>query len=86
VKPLPNLSDESAMLLRGRLSTLGKERSETMIALRDAYTHLDGAAWAEVDARAQSVRSHVERLIKLAALWLETVADTNEASMKRDQE
>jgi hypothetical protein len=85
MKPLPDLTDEAAMLLRGRRSALAAARSEAMIELRDAYTSLDGSAWADVAARAQSVRSHVERLLELAALWFETTAEADEAAMRREQ-
>lgn len=85
MKPLPDLTDEAAMLLRGRLSTLGKERSETMIALRDAYTLLDGCGWAEVASRTQVVRVHADRLLELAALWFKTTVEADEAAMKIDQ-
>lgn len=85
MKPLPDLTDEAAMLLRGRLSTLGKERSETMIALRDAYTALDGCAWADVAARAQSLRVQGERMLELAVMWALTTAEADEAAMRREQ-
>ena len=85
MKPLPDLTDEAAMLLRGRLSTLGKARSETMIALRDAYTALDGCGWAEVASRTLVVRMHADRLLELAWLWFKTTVKVDEASMTNDQ-
>tara|TARA_R110000868_G_scaffold325531_2_gene586332 strand:+ start:1390 stop:1650 length:261 start_codon:yes stop_codon:yes gene_type:complete len=85
MKPLPDLTDEAAMLLRGRLSTLGKERSDTMIALRDAYTALDGCAWDDVVVKSRAVMSLSERMSVIALMWKKTTTEADEAAMRREQ-
>lgn len=69
MKPLPDLTDEAAMLLRGRRSALAAARSDAMIELRDAYTSLDGCEWSDATARLARVKAAVTRLDTVLILW-----------------
>lgn len=69
MKPLPDLSDEAAMLLRGKRSALAAARSNAMIELRDAYTALDGADWPDMRPRLETIRSIAEQLLTISLLW-----------------
>jgi hypothetical protein len=71
VVKLPDLTDEAAMLLRGRRSAIRSMREECMIALRDAYTHLQTMDYEELSAGADAVVAAAERLKTVAALWEE---------------
>lgn len=85
MKPIPRLDDEPAMLLRGRLSALGKARAEHMKALRDAYTALDGCMWESMEDRLKPIHSLVEGLASIALLWEETTTAADE-KMLQEQE
>ena len=85
MKPLPRLDDEPAMLLRGRLSALGKARAEHMKALRDAYTALDGCMWESIQERAKTVITITSGLEAIALLWCETTSAADQ-KMLQDQE
>jgi hypothetical protein len=69
VKPLPDLDDTPAMLLRGKRSALAASRNDAEIELRDAYTHLNGADWSEYRARLLKVKECVQRLDTVITLW-----------------
>ena len=69
MKPLPDLTDEAAMLLRGRRSALAAARSEAMIELRDAYTSLDGCEWSDATTRLARVKAAVTRVDTVLILW-----------------
>jgi hypothetical protein len=69
MKPLPDLDDTDAMLLRGKRSALASARNEADIALRDAYTVLQGADWPEVQRRAAEVSSLAMRIQTIASIW-----------------
>jgi len=69
MKPLPNLNDEEAMLLRGRRSALASARNEAAEALRDACTLIQGADFDEVGKLAAEVMEIAERLRVIATKW-----------------
>lgn len=71
MKPLPNISDEAAMLERGKRSALAQARKEATEGLRDAYTAMQGAEWAELHIHADVIGKYAERLKTLAAMWQE---------------
>ena len=80
MKPLPDINDEAAMLLRGRRSALAAARSESVIALRDAYTALDGCNWDELAARINAMRSVLDRLALVSVTWGTVNGATEEGS------
>ena len=67
MKPLPNISDEAAMIERGRRSALAQARKEATESLRDAYNLLQSAEWDVLDAHADAIGQHAQRLKTLAA-------------------
>ena len=67
--PLPNLNDDTAMLLRGRRSALASARNEAAEALRDACTLIQGADFDEVGKLAAEVMEIAERLRVIATKW-----------------
>jgi hypothetical protein len=69
MKPLPNLDDQAAMLLRGKRSALAAARNEATIELRDAYTLMESCEWSELGARLDRLRAAVERLDTVTILW-----------------
>ena len=69
MKPLPDLTDEPAMLLRGRRSAVGTARNETLQELRDACTYCQSADWNELERCAERVIEAARRLQVVAALW-----------------
>ena len=71
MKPLPNISDEAAMLLRGKQSAIGSARNDAAAALRDACTSVQGADWAGLVAAADEAIKAAERLKTVSALWHE---------------
>jgi Sec-independent protein translocase protein TatA len=71
MKPLPNLSDDAAMLLRGKRSALGSARNEAAQALRDASTLAQAADWERLPDVADQAVAAAERLKTLAAIWEE---------------
>jgi heme oxygenase len=71
MKPLPNLNDDAAMLLRGKRSAIGAARKEAAEALRDQVTILQGCSWEAIQHHAPAAISAIERLRTLAAMWEE---------------
>ena len=71
MRPLPELNDEAAMLLRGKRSALGSARNDAAEALRDACTAVQSADWPLLRAAAERSSAASERLLTLAALWEE---------------
>jgi hypothetical protein len=69
MKPLPNLDDQAAMLLRGKRSALAAARNEATIELRDAYTLMESCEWSELEARLDRVQFAVQRLVVINGLW-----------------
>lgn len=70
MKPLPNLSDERAMLERGRRSALMSARNEACEALRDAAVSAQTMPHPEMLARiAPTLRKIADRLEALAILY-----------------
>lgn len=69
MKPLPNLSDDAAMLLRGKRSALGSARNDAAQTLRDASTLAQGADWERLPAVADDAIAAAERLKTLSAMW-----------------
>jgi hypothetical protein len=68
VKPLPNLDDTAAMLLRGKRSALAAARNEAESELRDAFTCLQGD-WDGYAQRLSKVKECVTRLDTVCILW-----------------
>jgi len=71
MKPLPDIADEAAMLLRGRRSALAAARKEATEALRDAYTLMQSAEWDGLHRFAKEAHDASNRLMTLAAMWSE---------------
>lgn len=69
MKPIPDINDEAAMLLRGKRSALASARNEATAELRDAYTLMEACEWGELNERLARVRSSVERLGVISVLW-----------------
>jgi hypothetical protein len=69
MKPLPDLTDEPAMLLRGKRSALREARTETIKAMRDAYTHTESCDWEMLASNASGVKALAERLLDIAQQW-----------------
>jgi hypothetical protein len=74
VKPIPNITDEAAMLLRGKQSAIASARKDAAETLRDACTHVQTAAWDELPKHAKEARDAADRLLTLAAMWDEVGA------------
>lgn len=85
MKPLPNLSDDAAMILRGKRSALAASRAEATAALRDAYTSLDGCAWPELGPRAEIAGACIARLLAVVGMWHAVTAEADEANMRGEQ-
>lgn len=69
MRPLPDLTDEAAMLRRGRMSALGAARNEALQALRDAFTHAQSAEYRDLPAALEAMQAPIERLRTVAAMW-----------------
>ena len=69
MKPLPNLEDEAAMLLRGRRSAVAAARNEAESELRDAYTVYQSADWQEMRVRLSAIELCTRRLQSIMMLW-----------------
>ena len=70
MKPLPDIDDTAAMLLRGRRSALGKARREATAELRDAYTRMDSCRDFEgMVQHMEAMRVQLDRLGILCGLW-----------------
>lgn len=68
-KPLPNIDDEEAMLLRGRRSALHEARKQATEGLRDAYNATQAADWNSLDDWASQCIDYAARLSTLAQMW-----------------
>ena len=82
MKPLPDLADDAAMLLRGKRSALEESRKAAHAALRDAHTAADGSEWESLALHAGRAHEAVARLLVLADLW----ADVNGAKLGDETE
>ena len=71
MKPIPDIANDAAMLLRGKRSALGTARNEAAEALRDAMVHVQSADWHELHAAIDALTAPAERLKTLAAMWSE---------------
>jgi hypothetical protein len=69
MRALPDITDEPAMLLRGRRSALGSARNEAAEALRDATTMCQSADWNQLAQHADKAAQAADRLKTLAAMW-----------------
>jgi hypothetical protein len=69
MRALPDINDESAMLLRGRRSVLASARNEAAEALRDACTMVQSADWDTLAKHADDAAKVADRLKTLAAMW-----------------
>ena len=69
MKPLPNIDDEAAMLLRGKRSALAAARNDAEASLRDAYTLLQSAEWDELETRLTTVNACVAQIGTINNLW-----------------
>lgn len=74
MKPLPNISDEAAMIHRGKMSAISTARKDAAEVLRDATTLVQAAEWSELPHHARTARDAAERLLTLAAMWGEVRA------------
>ena len=71
MKPIPDIANDAAMILRGKRSALGTARNEAAEALRDAMVHVQAADWHELHAAIDALTAPAERLKTLAAMWSE---------------
>ena len=71
MKPLPNLNDEAAMLLRGKRSALGSARNDAAEALRDACTRLQACDYCAIGKSAAEADAALMRLLVIAEAWEE---------------
>lgn len=85
MKPLPNLADDTAMLLAGKRSALAKARREATEALRDSYTGMQSASWQTMMDLSRKATAASERLSTLAAIWDELEAAQDEANLAVEQ-
>jgi len=69
MKPLPDVNDEAAMLLRGKRSAIGAARKEAVETLRDMLTFMQSDQWNRSHVEAASKAT--ERLLTLQAMWEE---------------
>jgi hypothetical protein len=69
MKSIPDITDDAAMLLRGRRSVVASAKNEAAQALRDASTYAQGADWDALPAIADQAQQAAQRLRDLAALW-----------------
>jgi hypothetical protein len=69
MKPLPNISDESAMAIRGRRSVLGSARNECASLIRDQCTFLQSCDWDEIPKHVPELKDAADRLLTLHAMW-----------------
>lgn len=69
MKPMPNIEDDAAMILRGKRSSLAAARNDAEACLRDAYTVMQGAEWADLPARLADVQACVDRLRVVGTAW-----------------
>ena len=69
VKPLPNLTDDAAMILRGKRSAIGSARNDAAEALRDATVAVQSADWPALHEHADKAAQAADRLKTLAAMW-----------------
>lgn len=69
MRPLPDIDDDAAMLMRGKRSALAAARNDAEAALRDAYTDLSGSDWSEYRGKLLKVKEAVQRLDTVAILW-----------------
>ena len=69
MKPLPNINDEAAMLLRGKRSVIASSRNEAAEALRDACVSVQSADWSDLRQSAEQAKAAADRLMTLAAMW-----------------
>lgn len=70
MKPLPNLSDDAAMIKRGQRSALISAKNEAAEALRDSCTRLQSCDWSAIDTYADDVDAAITRLRALSRLAL----------------
>lgn len=68
MNPIPDLSDAVAMQERGQKAALWSSRREANEQLRDAYTALQAAPWAELRLLADKAIEAAERIKTLAAM------------------
>ena len=71
MKPLPNLNDEAAMLMRGKRSALGSARNDAAEALRDACTRLQACEYFAIEQHAAEANAALVRLLTIAKAWSE---------------
>ena len=71
MKPIPDIANDAAMILRGKRSALGTARNEAAEALRDAMVHVQASDWHELHAAIDALAAPAERLKTLSAMWSE---------------
>ena len=69
MKPMPDLNDDTAMILRGKRSAVASARKDATESLRDAYTLMQSDHWSDLAKQARLARDAADRLITIAALW-----------------
>jgi hypothetical protein len=71
MKPIPNISDDAAMALRGRRSALSAARNECASLIRDQCTFLQSCDWDEIPKHVPDLKDYADRLMTLHAMWNE---------------
>jgi len=69
MRPLPDLTNEAAMLLRGKRSAVGAAKNEALQEMRDACTYCQSADWKDLDACAERAIEAARRLQVVATMW-----------------
>ena len=69
MRPLPNLSDEAAMLRRGRESALWAARKDALETLRDALTACNASGMDDLSGPAHEAADAAQRLIEISTAW-----------------
>ena len=71
MKPLPNITDEAAMILRGKRSALGSARNDAAEHLRDYCTRLQSCDYSATAEYAAEADKALKRLLVIATAWEE---------------
>jgi hypothetical protein len=71
MRPLPNINDDTAMILRGKRSVIASARNEAAEALRDATVLAQSCGWDDLALHASQASMAADRLKTLAAMWEE---------------
>ena len=69
MKKLPDLTDEAAMIDRGRHSVLMSARNDACEELRNIFVSVQSLPMDQIAHHADGLRAVAERLTEIEALW-----------------